>query len=413
MGILTGDLISELPFKTLTQSMIFPYAEPKELKNLDMILKNNYADENVTKLRELMMSNINWDYLIEEYLKFKTENNDLTSLSNFISGSINTFGGKRKKRQIENTISPIILNMTDMESLINTLNTLNLTAIQDVVVTLATEMNEIMKQLQTIADLYSTGQISLDIDTMVTMMMTSPQFSKITRSITTIMNELEPYIKETEYHEMYTSVKEGFSQLNQLLLNSTLRLSDVLVNWKSIVKFIDQNKIFSETETTNIANSLVSPQMIFALFKKLEDFECSKEKVTRYVEFFENNALLNLTVDMMINSTCGFIKSEKLIELLYIIDTNSAMDYLMSVMDLSPTSLAESSNITVIELFETIDSVSSALDILPSVNQSLTELMDQLNITEFNMTTVSSLLCGAELTTTSTNYEVNLFILYL
>ena len=121
MGILTGDLISELPFKTLTQSMIFPYAEPKELKNLDMILKNNYADENVTKLRELMMSNINWDYLIEEYLKFKTENNDLTSLSNFISGSINTFGGKRKKRQIENTISPIILNMTDMESLINTL----------------------------------------------------------------------------------------------------------------------------------------------------------------------------------------------------------------------------------------------------------------------------------------------------
>ena len=97
MGILTGDLISELPFKTLTQSMIFPYAEPKELKNLDMILKNNYADENVTKLRELMMSNINWDYLIEEYLKFKTENNDLTSFSNFISGSINTFGGKRKK----------------------------------------------------------------------------------------------------------------------------------------------------------------------------------------------------------------------------------------------------------------------------------------------------------------------------
>ena len=135
--------------------------------------------------------------------------------------------------------------------------------------------------------------------------------------------------------------------------------------------------------------------------------------MTRYVEFFENNALLNLTVDMMINSTCGFIKSEKLIELLYIIDTNSAMDYLMSVMDLSPTSLAESSNITVIELFETIDSVSGALDILPSVNQSLTELMDQLNITEFNMTTVSSLLCGTELTTTSTNYEVHLFILYL
>ena len=135
--------------------------------------------------------------------------------------------------------------------------------------------------------------------------------------------------------------------------------------------------------------------------------------MTRYVEFFENNALLNLTVDMMINSTCGFIKSEKLIELLYIIDTNAAMDYLVSVMDLSPTSLAESSNITVIELFETIDSVSGALDILPSVNQSLTELMDQLNITEFNMTTVSSLLCGTELTTTSTNYEVHLFILYL
>ena len=78
----------------------------------------------------------------------------------------------------------------------------------------------------------------------------------------------------------------------------------------------------------------------------------------------------------------------------------------MSVFQLSPSSLASSSDLTQEELQTALDSLNAGLDIFPEVLESLTLLKDRLNVTEFNVSSVSLLFCGKEFTQDTFNYEV-------
>ena len=91
----------------------------------------------------------------------------------------------------------------------------------------------------------------------------------------------------------------------------------------------------------------------------------------------------------MVEATCGFVQSEHLIDLLFVLDLDSAVDYLMSVFQLSPSSLASSSDLTPEELQTALDSLNAGLDIFPEVLESLTLLKDRLDVTEFNISSVS------------------------
>ena len=245
-----------------------------------------------------------------------------------------------------------------------------------------------------------------DMEAIIRMMMTSPQLAKITQRITLMMEKLEPLMTDSEYMAMFSSVRESFSTLNQFFQNSTLMLSSVVNNWQSIEEFVIQKDLFSQEDLQKIADTLISPQLLFSLFQKLEDFQCDEESVTRYVEFYNNQALLNTSLQSMVEATCGFVKSEYLIELLSVINLDSAVDYLMSIFELSPSSLAASSNLTTEELQTALDALNAGLNIFPEVLDTLTLLEDSLNVTEFNVSTVSLLFCGEEFTQEIHNYEV-------
>ena len=70
MGMLTGDLISDLPYMSLTSSMIFPYADQQVLENFSKIFLNPSGDPELSNLRRLLMQNLNWNVIFSKYSEF-------------------------------------------------------------------------------------------------------------------------------------------------------------------------------------------------------------------------------------------------------------------------------------------------------------------------------------------------------
>lgn len=352
------------------------------------------------------MQNLNWNIIISRYSEFKQDNSGMNSFAKFVSGTLDTFkSSSRRKRQLDTFQSNDILNMSQIENVMAVLQSMNITVIEDLIVSLASELSLVMRELVTMSELMANTETE-DVAAIITMVTTSPQLARITQRISLMMEKLEPFMKDSEYMTMFQSVRESFSTLNNFFQNSTLILSNIVNNWQNIEDFVVQEKIFFQKELQNIADALISPQLLFTLFQKLEDFQCNEEDVTRYVEFYNHQALLNTSLQSMVEATCGFVQSEHLVELLFVLDLDSAVDYLMSVFQLSPSSLASSSDLTPEELQTALDSLNAGLDILPEVLESLTLLKDRLNVTEFNVSSVSLLFCGKEFTQDTFNYEV-------
>ena len=206
-----------------------------------------------------------------------------------------------------------------------------------------------IRELVSMSELMTSAEME-DMEAIIRMVMTSPQLARITQRVSLMMDKLEPLMTDSEYMDMFSSVRDSFLTLNQFFQNSTLMLSSIVNNWQSIEEFVLKKDIFSQKELENIADTLISPQLLFSLFQKLEDFQCNEESVTRYVEFYNNQAFLNTSLQSMVEATCGFVKSEHLIELLSVINLDFAVDYLMSIFKLSPSSLATASNLTPEEL---------------------------------------------------------------
>ena len=322
MGMLTGDLISDLPYMSLTSSMIFPYAEQQELGDLSKIFHNPESDPKLSNLRKLLMQSLNWNVIISKYRDFKQDNSAMNNIARLISNTLGTFeSSSRRKRQVDGFLSNEILNLTEIESMMANLQSLNMTVMEDLVVSLASEMSLVIRELVTMSELMaSTDTEDMDMEAIIAMVMTSPQLAKITQSVFHMMEKLEPLMKDSEYMPMFLRVRESFSTLNQYFHNSTLMLSKVVNNWQNLEEYVLQEELFSQKEVDTLGETLISPQLLFSLFQKLEDFQCNEEGVTRYVEFYNNQALLNTSLQSMVEATCNFVKSENMIELLYVFD---------------------------------------------------------------------------------------------
>ena len=71
-----------------------------------------------------------------------------------------------------------------------------------------------------------------------------------------------------------------------------------------------------------------------------------------------------------------------------------------------PKNLAIETNLTNDEFMSSIDSVSKAVEISSEVLESIEALWEKLNVTEFDMTSMFRLTCGAEFSLLDIDYEV-------
>ena len=146
MGMLTGDMISDLPYVSLSSSMILPYAEEQVLEDFTEIFNNPSSDPEMGNLRRLLMQSLNWNVIINKYMEYKQENSGVNSFARFVTGTLDTFqSSSRKKRQVELLQSNQLLNMTQIEDMMTVLQSMTMTVMEDVVVSLASEMNIIIR----------------------------------------------------------------------------------------------------------------------------------------------------------------------------------------------------------------------------------------------------------------------------
>ena len=399
MGMLTGDIISILNVNRLDPSLLFPYASESVLINLKIL----FEEEVYSSVRKIMFSSINWKLLVSEYQKFK-ENGNIEEVSSFIRNSMDSLQ-IRKKRQV---VSQPLLNNSDIQTMITAIQDINMTLYMDVASKLSNELIVISKEVQNMQELMSSGQIN-DVSSMVTAFITSPQMAKITASVVSMMDELQPFMMETQYIEVFEELRNTLQELNGFFKTFTtnLKLSDLLQNWSSIEAYLYGKQILSKEDIEDIGSSLVSAQIVFTLFNRLDQFPCSNDTVTRYIEFVGQQAVLNTTLDGLTNSTCRFIQSEEMIELLSVIDMESAATYVTSVGLLAPENLAKQTNMTISQLEGLLENLGQTMNIFPRIEDLVISLYDNLNVTTFNFTTVSTLFCGVEiLSFDNEKYEV-------
>ena len=90
-----------------------------------------------------------------------------------------------------------ILNLTQIESVMTDLQSLNISMMGDVIVTLTSEMSVIIGEMQTMSELLAASEAE-SLETIISMMMTSPQLAKITQRIFIMMEKLQPFMKDSE-----------------------------------------------------------------------------------------------------------------------------------------------------------------------------------------------------------------------
>ena len=145
--MVTGDLISDLPYVSLSSSMVLPYAEEKVLGDFSKIFYNPSSDPEMGNLRRLLMQSLNWNVIINKYSEFKQENSGMNSFARIVTGTLDTFkSSSRKKRQVELLQqSKQFLNITQLEEMMTVLQSLNITVMEDMLVSLASEMTTIIR----------------------------------------------------------------------------------------------------------------------------------------------------------------------------------------------------------------------------------------------------------------------------
>ena len=404
--MITGDIISAQSFNSYSSmSLLFPYENENVLKIIDEILILPETQEEKA-LKELMLSNINWEFLVQQYKNHKIENEGLYSMIKKFQ-SLNIQTTSRKKRQIEMIEETPSLNLSMIESMVENIQKMNVSQYQSILMNLTTAFKEIRDELVTISVQLNSEELD-DISSLVTMTITSPQIAIIAKNLVNIMNQIEPMFENSEYINIFLEVKKGIQELNKFFYNSSanLKLVNIINNWETISKSLIDGKILNSDEANSFGNAIVSSQAVFSLFSLIDKFQCSKEEITRYINFYDNHALLNTTEEKLINGTCGFIQSKYMISLLEVIDWFSALDFWISVVQLTPNTLAIETNLTNDEFMSSIDSVSKAVEISSEVLESIEALWEKLNVTEFDMTSMFRLTCGAEFSLLDIDYEV-------
>ena len=365
--------------------------------------------EKYSRVKTEMLSNIDWDLLFQEYLRFKADTKEFselgTSLSD-LSSSVESLNlVKRRKREV--TMEG---NKSDIERLVDLVETeqfLNLSSkYGEMLASVGEEMNNIAVEVEIL-----TSQLEgyLDLGTLLTLAVTSPRVSAIISSLVNIMDQLEMAFANTPYLQTFLTVKESLVILDEFVKSTTknIEISALFSNWNEIKTFMEETEAFTPTEISEMGGAVLSSQGIFLMMAALEEFQCDWELMGRYIEFYEEEAPLNTTRQSLASSVCGFITSNNWQSILTVLDIPSAFDFLVSVFRLSPFNLAATANLTTSELLDSLENLGAAAALFPGLEDSLGSLADQLNITEFNSSTISALLCGTNITDLEINYQVS------
>ena len=367
------------------------------------------GEEKYSRVKTEMLSNIDWHLLYQEYLRFKADTKEFselgTSLSS-LSSSVQSLNlAKKRKREV--TMEG---NKSDIERLLDLVQTepfQNLSShYGEMLVSVGEELGNIAEEVEILT---SQMEGHLDLGTLLTLAVTSPRVSAIISSLVKMMDQLEIAFTSTPYLQTFLTVKESLVILDDFVKSTTknIEISAILLNWGEIKTFMQEIEAFTPAEISEMGSTVLSTQGIFLMMAALEEFECDWEVMGRYIEFYEEDAPLNSTRQSLASSVCSFISSNNWQSLLSVTDIPSAFDFLASVFRLAPFNLAASANLTTSELLDTLANMEDTAALFPSLQDSLSSLVDQLNITEFNSSIISTLLCGTNITDIEINYKVN------
>ena len=405
--MLTGDLLATLPLGAGAGEVLMEGTKESVRRDLGQIFQIDGDDQKYLRVKNEMLSNIDWTVLYQEYLRFKEDTREFSNLGSSIASAVNTLNNSnRQKRQVTSS-----QNQPDLENLFEFIQSeefLNMSSkYGEMLVSVGEEMSKIMDELEIL-----TSQIQyLDAESLLTLAVTSPRVSVIISSLVNIMDQMEPVFLDTPYMTAFQAMKEGFVILDDFVKSTSknIEISSLLLNWDQIKTLMTEIEAFTPSEIDDIGGTVLSTQGMFLAMSRLSEFQCNSTVLERYIEFYPASAPLNSTSDTLASSVCGFMMSENWLSLLSVVDIPSAFDFLSSIFLLSPQSLALAANITEEELYDAMENLEAASDLLPTVEESLENLLDNLNLTEFSSATISRLLCGTNFTELEFNYKVESF----
>ena len=356
-----------------------------------------------------MLSSIDWARLYQEYLRFKADTKEFSELGRSLSSLTSALQSfrptKRRKREVA------LEDKSDIDRLIDFVQTDQFLNQSDqygkMLVSVGEEMENIMEEVEILS---SQLEGYLDLGTLLTLAVTSPRVSAIISSLVNIMDQLELAFTDTPHLQTFLTMKESLVILDEFVKSTTknIEISAILLNWNQLEILMEEMEVFSPSEISELGSTVLSTQGMFVMMAALEEFQCDGEVMARYLQFYPESAPLNTTSQALASSVCQFITSGHWQNILAVTDIPSAFNFLASVFRLSPLNLAARANLTTSELYASMDNLARAADLFPSIEDSLGSLAGELNITEFNSSTISALLCGTNITDLEINYKVNL-----
>ena len=385
--------------------------KPTARENLGKIFLSAEEDEEkYSRVKTEMLSNIDWPLLFQEYLRFKADTKEFSELGSSLSSltsAMQSFNpAKRRKREV----AAMEGNKSDIDRLVDFVQTeqfLNMSSqYGEMMVEVGEDLENIMVEVEI---LNSQLDGHLDLGTLLTLAVTSPRVSAIISSLVNILEQLEVAFIDSPYLQSFLTVKESLVILDEFVKSTTknIEISAILLNWNQLTILMEEIEAFSPSEISEMGSTVLSTQGIFLMMAALEEFECDWEVMARYLEFYEEEAPLNTTRQALASSVCNFITSNNWQNILTVLDIPSAFHFFASVFRLSPMNLAATANLTTSELYDTMANLEAAAALFPSIEESLASLVDELNITEFNSSTISPLFCGTNITDIEINYKVN------
>ena len=298
------------------------------------------------------------------------------------------------KRQAEESKLQILktsVNITGLDELLEQwkhekLLSLNWTTeLEDAISKILQAVIEISSELQSFATMIQSS--SLDLDTIVGFALSSPKLASIMESIVTVLNNTEVLFKNTDLGQEFQNFKSWVENSRVFAISSLkpLKLIQIFDNWDVIQTFLGAHTILESVDIKTLAESDISSQVGFLVFSQLaslNNYLCNEDQFSRYIELYDQQTVLNVTVKTISEAFCNFISSPLSVEIVKTINMKGALDYAEAALMLAPTSLAKMSNLTLIEFDDTIKRIVDAETMYPILSEITDALLKEINVTE-------------------------------
>ena len=146
--MLTGDLLATLPLGAGAGEVLMEGTKESVRRDLGKIFQIDGDDQKYLRVKNEMLSNIDWTVLYQEYLRFKEDTREFSNLGSSIASAVNTLNNSnRQKRQVTSS-----QNQPDLENLFEFIQSkefLNMSSkYGEMLVSVGEEMSKIMDELE-------------------------------------------------------------------------------------------------------------------------------------------------------------------------------------------------------------------------------------------------------------------------